>query len=154
MSATIENYAFENFPRSPLPEMVSRRELFSAILTKMAAETHKNHGQSVLKLSELGEWPDEKIAALIPVITPNSRISIKDGFVIGQPPRSDRSYKLFPLRSPALTAFNLINGLNTLEQVSVQLANETGWERPLCFAYSRGLFLALVVAGLSLPKDG
>jgi hypothetical protein len=154
MLETIENYDFENFPRQLLPEMVSRRELFSAILTKMKAESHKNRGQRVLSLSELGQAPDEKLSSMIPLITKNSTISIKDGFVIGEPPRSDRTYKLFPLSSPALTAFNLINGSNSIDKISLQLAHETGWEQSQSFAYVRGLFLTLVVAGLCRPKDG
>jgi hypothetical protein len=154
MSDIVENYAFEEFPRQALPELISRRELLSAILTKMRAESHKNRGKRVLSLAKLGEAPDEKLLQIIPVIVKNSGISVKEGFVIGQPSRSDRSYKLFPLRSPALIAFNMINGSNTLEQISMQLTKETGWEQSRSLAYVRGLFLALVVAGLSQPKDG
>jgi hypothetical protein len=154
MPELIENYAFDDFPRQPLPEMVSRRELFSAILTKLRVESSKNQGRRVLSLSDLGEAPDDKLSPMIPVMVNNSSISIKDEFVLGSPPRSDMAYKLFPLHSPALTAFNLINGSNSLQQISEQLAKQTGWEQARCFAYTRGLFLTLVVAGLCLPKNG
>jgi hypothetical protein len=153
MPNPIENYAFENFPRQPLPENISRRELFGAFLTMVKVESQRSHGKKVLILSELGEWPDERLAPLVPVMARNSTILMKDGFVIGKPPRSDRSDKLFPLDSPALTAFKLINGLNTLEQISQRLAEQTGWEHSHSFAYVRGLFLVLVEAGLSHPKD-
>ncbi len=154
MSEIIKNYDFENYPRQPLPEMISRRDLLSALVTKIKVESRKNQGQRVLNLSELGNLSDEKLAPLIPMVLENSIISVKDDFVIGQPPGSAISHQLFPVHSPAMTAFDLINGFNTLEQISTRLANETGWANPRCFAYTRGLFLALVVAGLCRPKEG
>jgi hypothetical protein len=78
---------------------------------------------------------------------------MKEGYVTGKSPNSERSYKLFPVQSQALTVFNLFNGSTNIKDISLRLSEQTNWEPSRCFAYVRGVFLALVVAGLSHPKD-
>jgi len=148
-----EEYIFENVPRKPLPRPFARSKLLAAFADELTAQSQKAAGKRVLQLSDLGTCPDEELRPMIPIMLPKSKISIKDGFVIGASSMTGKSYRLFPIASPALTAFNLINGFNTLEQISQRLEQETGWEAARSFAYTRGLFLSLVVGGLCMPKE-
>jgi hypothetical protein len=58
---------------------------------------------------------------------------------------------LFLLDSPALLAFNLLNGQNSLAEVSRQVTDKQAWTKQRGFAYVRGLFLTLVQYGLCMP---
>ena len=144
---------FENVPRKSLPIPVARSKLLSALVNEMTASREKMDGKRVVQLSELGKYSDEELKQIIPLILPKSRISLKDGYVIGKSAMTGESFRLFSIPSPALTVFNMINGINTIDTISQMLARETGWEMNHSLAFARGVFLSLVVAGLCIPKE-
>lgn len=148
-----EEFTFEKFPRGRLQFRFSRRQLWSALSTEFMVVRKEQQGEDTYKLSGLGALPDEALADITPVVAPGCRISTGDGFVWGHPPAAAKPIQLFPLDSPALAAFNLFNGLTPLSEAAKCLAAATGWESALSFAFVRGLFLSLVLAGVCAPKE-
>jgi hypothetical protein len=148
------DYAFDKVPRGPLRMTVTRRQFLPAMVTEFLAWSEKDSGKNAFKLADLGTFSDGQLAAVVPVITAGSRISVKDNFVWGQPPKAQRTRRLFPVRSPAAAAFNQFNGERRLDACARNLAQATGWNSERSFAYVRGLFLCLVLVGLSHPRDG
>lgn len=143
---------FESFPRHALPLGVNRRKVLSTLYTEFMVYTGKDEGGSAMRLSELGIWPDERLEALTPMIIPGAEITVKEGLVYGKPPGQKKPWSLFQLDSPALTVYNLINGMTTLLEIADALSHATGWEQDRSFAYTRGTFLFLVLAGVCIPK--
>jgi len=150
---TEDRYAFDRFPQGNLSFRFNRRQLWTELKTGYDVIRAKHEqGVNTYTLSNLGNWPDEQLAEVTPMIVPDCKITAKEGYVWGQPPSSDSATRLFPLDSRATTAFNLFNGLNTLYEVNEYFAPVTGWDSSRSFAYARGLFLSLVLAGVCLPK--
>ena len=143
---------FESFPRRALPLGVKRRKMLSTLYTEFMVYTGKGEGGSAMRLSELGIWPDERLEALTPVIISGAEITVKEDYVYGRPPDQKKPWSLFPLDSPALTVYNLINGMTTLLEIADALSHATGWDKDRGFAYTRGTFLYLVLAGICIPK--
>lgn len=148
-----DEFPFEEIPRKALPIPIARSKLLSAISVELSTESQKTEGKKVMRLSDLGSCPDQELKPVIPTVLPESKIMIKGGDVYGESPVTGKSYRLFALDSCALTVFNLFNGSTTLETISKTLAQETGWTQERSFAYTRGVFLALVAAGLCTPKE-
>jgi len=144
---------FENIPRKSLTIPITRSKFLSAVAKEMSALSERIDGKRVMELSELGSRSDEELKPIIPLILPESKISLKDGYVVGNSAMTGVSFRLFSTSSPALTVFNMINGINSLETISQTLAREAGWGMDRSFAYTRGVFLSLVVDGLCIPKE-
>lgn len=149
---TDDRFAFDQFPRANLPVHYNRRQFWSALRMGVEVTAGRTEGGVALTLSELGQWPDERIFGISPVVVPGCEITVKAEMVWGKPSSASAPVSLFPLDSPALSAFNLFNGLNTLDEVSHALAETMGWDIERAFAYARGLFLSLVMAGVCIPK--
>jgi hypothetical protein len=116
--------------------------------TNMAA----NQGETAWTPKDLGEWPDEQLAEITPMVVTGCKITVRDGYVWGVPPSVESPRRLFRLGSPALLVFNGFNGLNLLAEVSANLAAEMGWNATRAFAFTRDLFLSLATAGVCCPK--
>lgn len=145
-------FPFENFPRAPLPTGVSRDKLWAIMRLELEVSSGIREGGIAHKLAGLGEWTDDRLASVAPVVNPGSKIFIQDGFIYGHPPDSRTRIQLFPLESPALQVFNAFNGDNLLVEIADSLAKSTGWGMERSFAYTRGVFLCLVTLGLCQPK--
>lgn len=145
------DFAFDQVPHGRLALRVSRRGFWSALTAEVLVSGDRRRGSPSFRLADLGEWPDEQLAGLVPMIVPGCEITARDGWVWGRPPRTERSVQLFPLDSPALTAFNLFNGSTPLGGVGQRLAESQGWDPGRGLAYARGLFLCLGLAGICQP---
>ncbi len=147
--------AFENFPRGQLTFRFTRRQLWSALTNEFVVSGNRQHGQAAFSLADLGEFIDEDLGPIVPVVTPGCKISVEDGFVCGLPPTVTESIQLFPIPSPALSVFNLFNGQTSLGEAADRFNGPPGedWDPARRFAFVRGLFLCLVLAGICAPKD-
>lgn len=152
MEKNSENYPFEKFPRASLALDVPRGRVLSAILEEMFAHRKSEEGGEVFKLSQLGIWTDKQLAPVVPKVKDGVKIVIKDGFVLASPAGKSEKIQLFSLGSPALAVFNRFNGYTTIEKAAEALEGELNWESAFSFAYTRGLFLAMVVVGVCQPK--
>jgi hypothetical protein len=59
-------------------------------------------------------------------------------------------FRIDPLTS---FCFNQVNGQNTLKYIAESLAAETGLPFDRAFAFTRGMFLTLIRAGVCLPVN-
>lgn len=143
---------FDQFPRTKLVFKVDRRQFLSSLNTEYLAWSKKAGGGAVFTLADLGVFTDESLARIVPEIASGCKITVQDGFVYGQPAARDKPLKLIPLDSPALDVFNHFNGMTGLSDAARDLSRDTGWEADRAFAYTRGVFLWLVQAGVCLPK--
>jgi hypothetical protein len=153
MPENLEPYDFTKFPRGRLAMQIPRRRLWSALVTEMQVSVGKSEGGRAWKLEALGDWTDTQLAGVVPVMINGCQITIKEGFVWGQPPEASDPAQLFPLKTPAMAAFNRMNGEITLGENARSLGRETGWDDQRSFAYVRGLFLWLVLARVCFPKE-
>ncbi len=151
MVDTQKRYTFEDFPRGELTFKITRRQFWSTLVHNFLVFKDKGRGIPAYTLDNLGSWPDGELSGLRPAVVPGCEISVQDGLVWGKPPAARRAIELFPQDSPALVAFNLFNGLTPLREVSRRLGQSTGWGEAHSFAYTRGLFLTLVMAGICQP---
>jgi hypothetical protein len=141
---------FETFPRQPLFG-ISRREFFKMMGIELKLYTHMEEGVSAIKIPELGSMADAELYEFIPKILPDCEINIIGGQVWGQPRGKTEAVVLFNNEDISAYAFNLINGQNTLKTIAETLASHAGLPLERAFAFTRGLFLTLVKAGVCLP---
>jgi hypothetical protein len=148
-----DRFAFDKFPRGLLAFQVSRRQFLPALVNDFLVSSDKINGRPTFKLSELGKWEDEDLGNVIPRVIKGCLITVEGGFVWGQPPKTGWPIKLFPLDSPAIVAFNHINGTTSIQEISEEVYLATGWEHERSFSYIRGLFLWLVLTRVCQPVN-
>jgi hypothetical protein len=149
--ANFDDYPYEQFPHAELQIGTPRRKFLSAIMAELHIQNHKSSGHVGRKLTDLGLWADEDLYCVIPLLIPGSKVELKDHFV-SVIPDGRPALMLFSTDSPALVVFNLFNGENSLIEIADTLAAHTGWAAEKAFAYTRGVFLSLVMVGLCQPK--
>ncbi|NWF69120.1 MAG: hypothetical protein HXY40_08540 [Chloroflexi bacterium] len=147
-----DRFAFEKFAPRAMTFRISRRQFWSLLWTRYSVARAATYGGDALSLEALCQWPDEQLAQLMPGILPGCQITLQDGFVCGQMPGGSL-LRLFPHDSPALTTFNLMNGYTTLAEIAAELTRVLAWDEAHSFAYTRGLFLSLVLAGVCAPRN-
>jgi hypothetical protein len=152
MSNQEKSKSFEQFPRQDLPFRFSRRELFGLLPAELRVSKEESQGIPGFSLSSLGSAPDDYLAQIIPVMVPDCRISVADGWVWGQLPNAPQPEKLFQAETAVIHAFNQFNGRNDLGAASYRLAHEMDWDEKRAFALVRGLFLYLVQRRVCQPK--
>jgi hypothetical protein len=143
-------HPFETFPREPLFGM-SRRDFFKTMGIQLKLYTHAEEGLSAIKIPELGSMADADLFEFIPKILPGCEISISGGQVWGQPKGKTEAVVLFKNEPVSTFAFNLINGQNSLKSIAASIASHAHLPFERAFAFTRGLFLTLVKAGVCLP---
>ena len=143
---------FEQFPRRDISFRISRRELFGLLSTELRISQEESQGITGFTLASLGSTPDDYLAQVIPVMVPECRISVADGWVWGQLPNAPQPKKLFPAETAVTCAFNQFNGRNDLGEAGYHLAQEMGWAEKRAFALVRGLFLHLVQHHVCRPQ--
>jgi len=153
MSDDTDRFAFDKFPRGFLAFGVSRRQFLPTLVNDFLVSCDKTDGRPTYKLSDLGTWEDDKLAVVIPRVVKGCEISVEDGFVWGQPPKTIQPVKLFPIDSPARVAFNNINGTISIWGISEEVRLAAGWDDERSFSYVRGLFLWLVLTRVCQPVN-
>ncbi|MBN2149515.1 MAG: hypothetical protein JW726_19155 [Anaerolineales bacterium] len=144
---------FITFPRKKVAPQVTRRELVSAALSELEGASAAREGRRALRLSDLGELPDEILSTLIPQHSPDRPAWEQDGQLYIQPPQRQKPQALLPLEPAILFCFRQIDGLQTLGQIAESLANLMDWEPAKAFAYLRGFFLTLVFYQACIPRN-
>ena len=146
-------YPFDEFPRGRLNIGIPRKRFLSAMMDEVLVFSGKQQGGNAQVLSDLGLYPDERLENVKPVIVPESIIEVENDSIFGTPAGKDKRICLFSIYSPALSVFNNFNGYQSLGEAAEELSREYGWLPSIAFAYARGVFLALVVTGLAIPKE-
>jgi hypothetical protein len=153
MTEFFHDYAFANFPRAVLPAITDRRHFFQDLVTDLKVSRTDQKIHPAYRLADLGIMPDTQLVKIVPLMLPGVQITTKGGFLWGCTPGESEPKKLFPESTPAVSVLHGFDGLNTIAFVGSSLALETGWTKEIAFAYTRGVFLWLVLARLVIPKD-
>jgi hypothetical protein len=143
---------FKQFARQDLSFQYSRRELFGLATTALKVSQDEERGIPGFTLASLGKAPDDYLAQVVPVIAPDCRISVADGWVWGQMPNDKCPKKLFLAKTAVIYAFNQFNGINDLGAASHHLAQEMDANEAHAFALVRSLFLHLIQHRVCLPR--
>lgn len=134
---------FENFPRRDLVFSSGRRRLLTGLAINWQVAQGEAAGGIGYKLARLGSLPDEELAAIVPMVRPDCRITAGDDCVWATLPELATPIRLFAWAAAPLAAFNKMNGETPLGRIGADLAQELSWRPERSFAYARGLFLHL-----------
>lgn len=89
----------------------------------------------------------------IPRILPGCQIEIRGDEVWGRLENWTSANFLFQMDLLTSFCFNQVNGQNTLKSIAESVVKETGLPFERAFAFTRGIFLTLVRAGVCLPVN-
>lgn len=113
----------------------------------------RSQGSNAVKIPSLGSMPDSDLYELIPSIIPGCEIDLKGGEIWGKIPSKEKLVRLLACEKLSLYGFNLINGQNSLKKMADEFSSFSGLSFERAFAFTRGLFLTLVKAGVCLPTN-
>jgi hypothetical protein len=142
-----------NHPRGDLPFICNRRGFWRALLNEALVLSDSLRGTPPFKLSELGSLPDNQLAQIKPIVSPDYRIFVDQGHVCSRGKKSGLVLKLFPIAKQNLLAFNLFDGKHDLAEIGERVSQEMDWDEAKGFAHTRDLFLSLVRRLVCVPKD-
>jgi hypothetical protein len=148
-----QEYAFSDFPRVELPAKINRRRFFRDLINDLRTIRVDQESNPAIRLSGLGTMPDAQLARIVPLLLPGSQIVNRDGYLWGYAPGESDPIRLFPQEIPAASVFQRMDGACTLSRISGELSVEMSWEKNYALAYSRGVFLWLVLHRLVIPRD-
>jgi hypothetical protein len=151
MDKLAKDYPFEQFPHGEIQLSVPRRRFLSDLMAEIHVYNKKSEGHVGRKLSDLGCWPDEDLFSVIPMIIPGCKIDLEGEYLSGTSV-GGKAVLLFSQNAPAYLVYNLFDGTNSLDEIADTLAHQTGWAAEKAFAYTRGVFLSLVMLGLCRPR--
>jgi len=140
-----DNYDFAQFKGKT--DYISRRHFLQYFLPGGEGSPH----QPRYRLSGLVNFSDQALEAIVPSIRVGCQIVEREGFVWGRSDPQGAYGRLFPVDTPAYSAFALFDCGNTLSSIAVQVGGKLGWESGQAFAYVRGLFLYLVEREICAP---
>jgi len=148
-----ENKHFlEDFPRGPLYSKITRHQFFSSIKEEAKNFAYQDLGATTMKLSDLGVLLDEDMLEIIPKIKPDYEIFIQQYHIIAKKDSSD-PISIIALDPIVGFAFNLFNGMNSIQRISQEVATFSALPPERAFLLSRGLFLTLVRNGICIPLN-
>lgn len=130
---------------------LSRRQLLALLREQFDAADERSCGKAVYRLVDLGRLDDAALAGLIPQVLPETHIQVLDGWVWAQPPDDAEARRLFQICTPALQAFNLLNGRRTLDEAGRLLTAELGCSETEGWRTVKALFLSLVEQRVCVP---
>jgi hypothetical protein len=142
---------FENFLRGMIPMNITRRQVFSSLLTELTVHSMEMDGIKAFKLSDLGDMHDEQLGEVYPTFLPGTNIWVEEGILWTHPRNEEKPIKLFPLDKPTQIAMDHFNGETKIAEIASNLSEAMDWDFNRSFAYTRGLFLTLVFAGVCVP---
>lgn len=152
MTDSHKKFDFEEIPYEDLNIHVSRRGFFDALADEIHGFSEKSDGKAVFSMARLGSLTDEELADIKPAIMEGCSIFSRDGSVWAKPKGALEPVELFPMNSPTLIIFNLMNGRTSIQEISLGLMEKTGWEEDRCRATTRTFFLNLVKGGVCRPN--
>lgn len=146
-------HPLETFPRRELSGRISRRSFFMTLAAEFDLRAGQAMGASAVRIPTLGILPDSRLMDFIPRILPGCNIEIHGDEVWGRLENWASANFLFQMDLLTSFCFNQVNGRNTLKFIAESVATETGLPFERAFAFTRGMFLTLVRAGVCLPVN-
>ena len=132
---------------------VGRRGFFRSLAGETIAFFEELRGKPQFRLDDLGQFPDEELAQIMPKMRPDVEIIVAEGHISARLPKKGEVIFLFD-REPANTfVFNRFNGRTTMRQIGTELAAALSWEEERSFAHVRSFFLRLVHLRVCVPGN-
>jgi hypothetical protein len=131
--------------------MPQRRRFIRLLLGEAASFVDEMGGTPQLRLDQIPDLPDEKLARLIPVVVENVRLGYAAGVLTATIPGKAQPMQLFATNSTEFRIFNCFDGARSLEAVCLELAPAGAQAVP--FAQVKECFLKLVSAGVCVPAN-
>lgn len=133
----------------------SRRSFLPMLLREIVVTVNSAQGTPAHQLNELGDLPDDELAAICPMINPIYQIRVINGQVCSQFKQKDDApiRQHFSTTSENLAVFNRFNGRHTIGEIAEAIASELEWESEHAFEYTRTLFLDLASHLVAVPKN-
>jgi len=136
------------------PENVpNRRAFFRGMLDEGRALGEELCGRPQLKLGDLEDLPDEKLAHVMPMVNPDYEIAIDGGEVTARERKTGAVIRLFPLDSDETAAFNMFDGMTPLADVARRLAVSLESEEDVAFCRAKRLFISLMKKSVCVPSN-
>lgn len=111
-------------------------------------------GEEDYRLSELGDWPDARLAQVRPMVHPLCEIYVDEGSVFGRYKDVGATVELFPLENVEnRVALGMFDGEHTLGEVGTRLSQALDWDQERAFDHARDLFLSLAGRMICIPRD-
>jgi hypothetical protein len=133
---------------------ISRRSFWRALLQEAFVASRALKGEGNYTLSELGNWSDERLARIKPVVHPLCEIYVDNGHVHGCHKDTGETVELFPVdRVEDRVTLGLFDGEHTLRQVGSRLAEALVWDEARAYGHAQDLFLWLAERMICIPRD-
>jgi len=123
---------------------LSRRQAFKQMFGEVLVCVDEIRGHKHCALSELEKLEREKFETLIPVINRNFELSLDGNWLVGKERDSGEELRFIELTHDNTTAFNLINGRNTIKEILRIFSEKMDWELEQSFEYIKNMILNLV----------
>jgi hypothetical protein len=130
-----------------------RRGFFKHLLGEAIALTEELGGKPQLRLEDLPDLPDEKLAQVKPMMMPGREFVTTEEAVSVRSNETGALTVLLPLDRAGSFALGLFDGATELGDVAQRLAAELGVESEEAFARVRQVFLDLVAKGACVPSN-
>jgi|GEM_PF-2529698 len=123
---------------------LSRRQAFKQMFGEALVCFDEMRGRKHCSLSELEQLECEKFEKLIPVIDQDFKLSLDGNWLVGKEHDSSEELRFLELTLDKTTAFNLINGRNTIQEITRIFSEKMKWELEQSFKYIKNMILNLV----------
>ena len=140
-------------PASSMKIRVSRRGMLSAAADAAEERLRSQKGMPSFRIEDLTAFDDEKLAAILPIVNKNARISLDKGIVYAETSASVDPIPLFEVTSPALYIFNQFNGLQPMSEIFPKVSAHTGWDVVQTRETVRAVFLKLCEVRVCEPGN-
>ena len=130
--------------------VVSRRRAFKQIFGEMIVCFDEIRGNKHFAFSDLNQLEREKLEELIPVVNKAFEISLDENWLIGKKRDSGEKVRIFELSLDKAEAFNLINGKNTIGEISRIHSRKMNWELEQSFGFVKNMVLDFISRKLCL----
>jgi hypothetical protein len=139
------------FSRQKLTFPVCRRALFGAIVSGARRGPDCAPGRPAFALDTLGEYPDDRLAVIVPVIVEGHRLAVVQGWVCTVTSPEGTPSRLLPATPAVLAIVEAVDGRRNLAGIRARAERVLGDGAVVRFGQVRDVFLTLVVNRAALP---
>jgi hypothetical protein len=153
MKDKLQNISFWNYPYEDLKIKIPRRQLFTLIIKELHIFSNDEESIGSIKLSSLGSMGDKKLENLIPFINNEDKLFVQNEVILFYNKSLEEPLELCYADDLSQFVIKLINGNNSIKDISRSLSMHAGISLIQSYNYTRGLFLTLVSFGVCVPLN-
>lgn len=126
---------------------------FTSIINESLHFIEELRGVRQFRLSDLQNYPTDKLNLIVPIIKEGVRVSMQDNQVVAVSESSSDVVELFEVNDENTFVFNRFNGENSIGRIAFELREVFDLPRDPAFERVRKLFLHLVHLGICIPNN-